>query len=341
MWLGGAALVVAMAVVFATTRGVRVPSGFQLPSRGICFLTAGPDCVLVSQLDGRLTRLTDGLTEEGSGWTRPFTHPAGFTGAAAVGERNVFVGCADARIRAVDLVSGVQAWELVVGAAASPPTLASGTVFFGTDDGKVYAAATEDGSVGWSVPVGAVVPAAPLVTDDRVFAGTTAGLVHCLARGDGEKLWRAALDAPIYASPRVVGDACFVGADDGRVHKLDAAGAEVGSFEMDGLVRAPVGVDGSLLVAGDSAGTVCRIDPDTLSEMWRRRLRGTIAVAPVVHAGRVYCAAGSELVCLTAERGRILWRRRATAHGTDLILAGTRLLWATADGHVHEIAIKR
>ncbi len=319
IWLAAAGLAIIIAVAILATRDVSTPVGFRLPSPGICYLTTGPDFLLVTQIEGRLTRLTGAVSDVGTGWVRPFTNPAGFRGAAAVGEARAFVGCGDARVRAIELVSGVQAWELVVGASAGPPVVAGDAVFFGADDGSLYVAGADDGVMRWSAEVGARVPAAPLVTDDYVLVGTTAGIVHCLARSDGKKQWRTTLDAPIYASPRQIADGYLVGCDDGHVHKLGPAGELLASIEMEGIVRAP----------------------EAMTTIWQRRLRGCIAVAPIVDGDRIYCATGRELVCMSAARGRIIWRRSTRAPSTDLALAGAHLYWATADGYVRRLAVAR
>lgn len=341
IWLAAAGLAIIVAVAVIATRDVSTPVGFRLPGPGICYLTTGPDFLLVTQIEGRLTRLTSAMSAVGSGWARPFTHPAGFSGAAAVGETRAIVGCGDARVRAIELVSGVQAWELTVGASAGPPVVAGDAVFFGADDGYLYAAATEDGTVRWSASVGARVPAAPLVTESCVLVGTTAGIVHCLARSDGEKRWRATLEGPVYATAREIADGYLVGADDGHIHKISREGELLATVEMEGIVRAPVGIGGEVVVAGDSAGVICRIEPATMTTVWQRRLRGCIAVAPIVDGDRIYCATGSELVCMSAARGRVLWRRSTNAPSTDLTLAGAHLYWATADGYVRRLALTR
>lgn len=341
IWVAAAGLVIVVVVTVIAGRGVRTPADFRLPSPGICYLTTGPDFLLVTQLEGRLTRLTGAMSAEGSGWVRPFTHPAGFHGAAAVDETRAFVGCGDAHVRAIELVSGVQAWELIVGATAGPPVVAGDALFFGADDGYLYAAGVEDGQVRWSASVGARVPAAPLVTEECVVVGTTAGIVHCLKRSDGEKCWRTTLEGPVYASPRAIADGYLVGGDDGHVHKLSSEGELLATVEMEGIVRAPVGIGGDVVVAGDSAGVICRIEPGVMTTIWQRRLQGPVAVAPIVDGDRVYCATGEELVCLDAAHGRVIWRRSTSTPSTGLTLAGGQLYWATADGHVNRLAVTR
>ncbi|MCD6359594.1 MAG: PQQ-binding-like beta-propeller repeat protein [Armatimonadetes bacterium] len=335
-----AAILVAVTLI-AGSRRMQSPGDYALPVPGPSWLTAVDDGVLVCHREGRLVKLTWELEDTGTGWARPFTHPAGFTGRAAVGEGRVFVSCADARLRGVDLTTGLQVWETVVGAGASEPTRAGDGVFFGADDGVLYAVSAADGEIRWRTKLGARIAAAPLVTPDRVVVGTIAGVVHCLRRGDGEKLWRVMVGGPVYASPRRVGDSYLVGADDGVLYRISDEGELAGQFETDGLIRAPVALSGDWAVVGDSAGVVSCIELPGMAARWSRRLSGTVIAAPVIDGDRVWCAAGRDLICLRLSTGRVLLHRRGAAQTISCILADGRVYWTSADGRVHKEKVRR
>lgn len=334
-----AAAIVALLMVNAR-RAYHAPS-FALPTAGPSWLTPVGGDLLVCHREGRLVLLDAELSPTVSTWARPFTHPAGFTGRAAVAGDLAFVGCADARLRAVDLRTGLQKWEALVGASAAAPTAAGNAVFVGTDNGTLYAVSADRGSVLWVVSVGARVASAPLVTEERVVVGTVAGMVHCLGRGSGEKLWRVTVDGPIYASPRKAGDSYLVGTDDGVVYRISARGEVSGQLTMDGLVRAAVAASDGVAVAADSEGLVCRFEPATMVELWRRRLAGPVAADPVVVGDRVWCAAGVDLVCLRAETGEVWWRRHGARQTVDCAVTADHVYWTTADGLVHKEPLPR
>lgn len=68
-------------------------------------------------------------------------------------ESNVYFGSnADDTLRCLDLRSGKVVWKFTTGAPIRvPPTLYDGQVFFGCDDGKVYALNSQTGNLRWQI----------------------------------------------------------------------------------------------------------------------------------------------------------------------------------------------
>ena len=65
--------------------------------------------------------------------------------------------------------------------------VAGGTVYAGSDDEKLYAVRTSDGSKLWAASVIGVLTVA--VAGDTVFAGSADGMLHALRASDGGKRW--------------------------------------------------------------------------------------------------------------------------------------------------------
>jgi outer membrane protein assembly factor BamB len=360
--VGVGAVALVLLILLAGQRP-RAAASYRLPGPDVCWLAAGDQALFICQRQGRLTKLTSAMSEAGSGWARPFTHPAGFYGRVALGGGLAVLGCADGRLRALDVRTGEQIWEKVAwqrateastGAPTAPRaaagavggvTLSGGAAFFGADDGLLHAVELSKGGALWHADLGAGIASAPLVTEEEVVVGTVAGVVHCVDRGRGHKLWRfpeTERMGPIYASARSGPEGILVGSDDGKLYSLSREGQLQGTYELGGLVRAPVAVCGRAVVAGDSEGSLCRLNVAGLSETWRRSLSslGGIAVEPIVDGDRIWCAAGKYLVCLRLESGRVLWRRKGNAETTDCVRAGERLYWATADGVVRAVRVE-
>ncbi len=312
------------------------PAGFRVPGADICWLTAGEDYLLVCARSGRLVRTTPELSGRAVGWARDFTHPSGFLAPAVLVPGLALIGCADVRLRAVDVTTGLQAWELEAGGAVPSVAAGDGHVYFGSEDGFVHAA-TVQGRYVWHTGLGAPVVAPPLVTEDHVIVATLAGEVYCLARENGARVWMVDTGAPIYAAPRMGPSTIIVGDDAGKLHNITPEGELVAEYAFEGLVRAPVGTADTVVVAGDSAGNVARINPSDMTEMWRTTVPGPVTTEPVIHAGAVWCGAGSNLVVLDAETGRTRRRLAAGAETTDVLAAFGRIYWATADGRVRMI----
>ena len=358
--LGALALLL---LVLAMARSPRATATYRLMGRDISWLAAGEDFLLVCQREGRLIRLTSAMSETGCSWARPFTHPAGFSGRPALVEEFVLIGCADGRLRAVDVRTGEEVWARIAMLREVDPrtgkegwgktadgmvaeaTTAGGAVFFGADNGWLYAANLRDGKPLWDVDLGAPIASAPLVTESEVIVGTIAGVMHCVNRGNGEKRWRFPREeciGPLYASPRAGLHCILIGSDDGKLYSISPQGELRGAYELDGLVRAPVAVEGGAAIVGDTSGLLCKINTGDMSEVWRRRLsrRGGIAVEPILGADKLWCAAGRHLLCLRKATGRVIWRRSGTAITTDFVRAGETLYWATADGVVRAVRIR-
>jgi len=318
--------------------GRPAPPGYQLDRPDICWLAADEDCVLVCARSGRLIRLSPELVEDERGWGRQFIHPAGFWGRPALVPGHVLIGCGDVRLRGVAATTGLEGWEAAVGGAVPGVTASGEYAYFGSEDGAVHAV-TSEGTLLWSVEVGGKVATAPLVTEQTVVVGTLKGDVCALARADGEELWRVHVGGPVYASPRMGPSTILVGDDGGMLHNIAREGELLASYEFGGLVRAPVAVAGAVVVAGDSAGTLARIDPSTMEATWTATLPGPVAVEPIIIGDTIWCAAGKSLVGVRASDGEVLSRRIAEAETSDCIAAHGRIYWATADGRIRAVEI--
>lgn len=327
----------AVAVAVAWQRIARpAPAGFRVPGPDICWLTAGDGFLLVCARSGRLVRTTPELSGQATGWARDFTHPSGFLAPPVLVPGLALIGCADVRLRAVDVATGLQAWELAAGGAVPAVAARDEHAYFGSEDGFMHAA-TAQGKYVWHTGLGSPVVARPLVTEEYVIAATLAGEVHCLARDSGARVWMVETGAPIYAAPRMGPSTIIVGDDAGKVHNITPEGELVADYAFEGLVRAPAGIADTVVVAGDSAGHVARINPSDMTEVWRARVPGPVATEPIIHAGLVWCGAGPNLVALDAESGRARRRLAAEAETTDVLAAFGRIYWATADGRVRMI----
>ncbi|MFW5868790.1 MAG: PQQ-binding-like beta-propeller repeat protein, partial [Armatimonadota bacterium] len=332
----GAVLVVAAGAVLSLRGMARpTPPGYQLPGPVVSWLSAGEQGVLVTTRAGLLTKLTPQLREVEEGWGRPFTHPAGFWGRAAVSGDSAIVGCEDVRVRAVDLASGVQSWELAVGGAVPGVTAVGRRIYFTSAEPALYCADARGEQI-WRTALDAAVASPPLVTEETVVVGTLGGSVCAYERLSGAKLWCVAPEdpAPIYARPSMGPSSILAGTDDGRLFSIARSGELLTSMQFEGLIRQPVAVREAVVVAGDSSGLLRRINPADMTEIWSTRLPGPLAAEPIVSGGTIWCGAGRSLVSIDAEDGSILTRRRAQAQTSDVLAAHGRIYWATTDGHI-------
>lgn len=131
-------------------------------------------------------------------WTRRVG--SGFRSSPAVWNGTVYVGSSDRRVYALDATTGAGAWNTTLGEVKwdpgearpdsgifSSPTVADGTVYVGSNDGRVYALAAADGTVRWTVSTRGDVTASPAVVDDTVFIGSLDGGVYAIRGENGSE----------------------------------------------------------------------------------------------------------------------------------------------------------
>ena len=114
------------------------------------------------------------------------------------------------RVTAVDVKTGRTRWtKPLPSRAESSPLLASGRLYFGTEDGTVYALRARDGAVRWRAKAAGAVKGGLALDDGRLIFGDYGGKVHAIRRSDGGKLWES-------SSARQRASACAPGASTGR-----------------------------------------------------------------------------------------------------------------------------
>ena len=93
---------------------------------------------------------------------------------------------------AVDAKTGRTRWSKALPSRAeSSPLLASGRLYFGTEDGTVYAMRARDGAVRWKARASGAVKGGLALSRGRLIFGDYGGKVHAISRADGHELWES------------------------------------------------------------------------------------------------------------------------------------------------------
>ena len=75
--------------------------------------------------------------------------------------------------------------------AESSPLLDSGRLYFGSEDGTVYALRASDGAVRWRYKASGAVKGGLALKDGKLFFGDYGGKVQAIRQADGHRLWRS------------------------------------------------------------------------------------------------------------------------------------------------------
>ncbi len=143
-------------------------------------------------------------------------------------------------------------WRTTISQApVSPPVVAGGKVFVGSNDSKVYALDATTGAILWSGSTSASIPFSPAVADGRVYVGSDDTFVYAFpvdCSTPCTPLWSRQTQGRISTAPAVSNGVVFVGAGQGASGELWALDGSNGNvlWRAD-LSSSPYG----LAIAGD------------------------------------------------------------------------------------------
>ena len=264
-----------------------------------------------------------------------------------------------ADIPAVQVLQDIRLkWTADVGAIDYPMVLnvQSNRVAFANAKGQVSLLDAQTGKDLWRVALNTAVSAG-VGTDGQQVALVTRDN-QLVALKDGQVMWRQTLPAQSFTAPLVAGARVFVLTADRVVMAFDgASGRPLWTQQRTGepLVLKQAGVlmafKNTLLVG--LSGRLVALNPDTGVVRWENAVatprgindmeRLVDMVAPATRAGDVVCvrAFQSQVGCVNAEKGQLMWNRSAPGErgisGNDTLMVsnlsnGVVQAWNRANG---------
>jgi len=174
------------------------------------------------------------------------------------------------------------------------PAFSDGTIYFGSDDGNLYAVDSESGAQKWKFDAKSRIPSSPAVADGVVYFGAYDGNFYALDASSGAVKWKFKTEGerrfagkhlhgtqPVgevmpdpfdcyLSSPVVSNGAVYFGSGDGNVYALNAvSGALNWKVKTGDVVHAsPALADGTLFI-GSWDSYFYAIDAATGREKWK------------------------------------------------------------------------
>ena len=259
----------------------------------------------------------------------------------------------------------------------SSPVMQAGTLYFGSDDGNVYAVDAASGRQLWKRATKGPVPATPAVAGDTLYVGSYDGHFYALNAGTGAMRWKFATGGERHfeakglhgmtptgqtffdlydlylSSPVVAGDSVFFGSGDGHMYALDRAnGALRWKFKTGDVVHSSPAYADGVLYFGSWDSYFYAVDAKTGQEKWRFHggedpvahnqvgFQSSAAVANgVVYVG----CRDSNLYALDAATGKELWRVNNAGSWviTSPAVVDGRVIFATSDSALFHIVDAR
>jgi outer membrane protein assembly factor BamB len=265
-------------------------------------------------------------------------------------------------------------WKFPTGdRVVSSPVYQDKVLYFGGDDGNIYAVDAETGRQIWKRSTGGPVPSTPAVANGTVYAVSYDGRLYALNAQTGAVRWKFATGGErrfeakgihgreprnqtmadqfdtFLSSPVVVQDAVYFGSGDGNLYALDANSGELKwKFKTGDVVHAsPAYADGVLYV-GSWDSFFYAVEAATGKEKWRfqggedpliHNQVGFQSSAAVVD-GVVYVGCrDSNLYALDAATGQEKWR--FNNQGSWVIsspaVAQGKVYFATSDSSLYHV----
>ena len=265
-------------------------------------------------------------------------------------------------------------WSFPTGdRVVSSPAWSNGVLFFGSDDGWVYAVDAQSGRQRWRFRTGGPVPASPAVAGGIVYVGSYDGKFYALDETSGELVWKFATEGErrfearglhgflpknqtiadpfdvFLSSPLIADGAVVFGSGDAHIYALDAAsGALRWKVAAGDVVHASPAYADGLVFVGDWASRLLALDIRTGAERWRFQagtdelLHNQVGFqsSPAVADGVVYVGCrDANLYAIDARTGREKWHFSTAGSWvvTSPAIARGRVIFATSDTSLYHV----
>lgn len=190
----------------------------------------------------------------------------------------------------LDAKTGKTIWKRrLPGRAESSPVVVGRTVYFGCEDGNLYALSTISGNVRWATQLGGPVKAAPAYHGGRLYVGDYGGYMNAVDADSGELLWQSGSLGPgfgqagaFYSTPAVAFGRVYAGNNDGRVYSYVLRSGELAwSYSTGGYAYSGPTVTNTRhappsVYIGSFDGNVYALDAKDGSVRWSRGAGGQV-----------------------------------------------------------------
>jgi outer membrane protein assembly factor BamB len=234
-------------------------------------------------------------------------------------------------------------WKFPTGdRIVSSPVYSEGAIYFGGDDGNIYAVSAADGRQLWKHRTGGPVAATPAVAAGLLYVASYDGKFYALDARTGATRWKFATEGErrfeakglhgmqpknqtiadpydvFLSSPALGGGAVYFGSGDGNLYALDAATGDLKwKFKTGDVVHASPAYADGVVFFGSWDSYFYAVDAKTGAEKWRFHggedpvIHNQVGFqsSPAVVNGVVYTGCrDSNLYAIDAATGREKWR---------------------------------
>jgi len=240
-------------------------------------------------------------------------------------------------------VAGVRFFVATGGPIRSTPVVDQGRLFFGSNDGFLYAIDANTGALRWKFATGGAVTSSPATDGKLVFFASRDGTLYAVDSADGALKWKHRFGAELgphnywdynLSSPVLANGRLYIGSGDGHVYAFSARDGKL-QWQVDAgaRVRSTPAVADGLVMFGTMSGHVRAVRERDGAAAWSFATAGasrtfdeesndttSIVASPTVAAGSVFVGGRDGfLYALDLRDGHQRWR--TTHDGSSWILS--------------------
>ncbi len=188
------------------------------------------------------------------------------------------------------------------GRAESSPLVLDGTLYFGCEDGQLFALSTRNGHQRWATTLGGPIKSAPAYYGGTLYVGDYGGYMNAVDAKTGALKWQSGslgqgfgTSGEFYSTPAVAFGRVYAGNNDDRVYSFDLkTGALAWSHSTGGYVYSGPTVANTpstppTVYIGSFDGNIYALDAKSGETRWERSAGGQVvgslsAVGNIVYA---------------------------------------------------------
>jgi outer membrane protein assembly factor BamB len=190
----------------------------------------------------------------------------------------------------LDAKTGKIIWKhSLPGRAESSPMVIGRTVYFGCEDGNLYALSTISGNVRWATQLGGPVKSAPAYYGGTLYVGDYGGYMNAVDAKTGKLKWQSGslgqgfgTSGQFYSTPAVAFGRVYAGNNDDRVYSFDlkdgtlAWSYSTGGYAYSGPTVSTTRHSPPTVYIGSFDGNVYALDAKDGSLRWGRSAGGQV-----------------------------------------------------------------
>ena len=264
-------------------------------------------------------------------------------GSAVVGNGNVYFGCYDKHLYAVDATTGSLNWKFATkGGIVSKPLLAERQLLFGSEDGFVYSLEPATSKQLWTYQTSGAVRSSGYAADGHLFIGSDDGFLHVINIASGKQAWVHEVTDPIRSSPAVLGNRVYFGSEAGDMLCLNFRGQVAWKFRAKRAITSSPWVEPNLTFFTSIDSYLYAVDSTSGWLIWRYRLDRPSISSPIVVDNMVLVGSSSGfLISLDVRNGREIWKYRTEGQISGSFAAyHESIYFGSVDGAVYNLDIR-